>query len=104
MADQLQGARGEPALLKRSTYQVLHTPPFGGDYALGWIVTQRPWGGGTVLNHCGSNTWNFANVWVAPKKDFAVLVCVNQGGDTAFRARDEAVGALVRFHGAKKHP
>ena len=104
VADQLRGARGEPALLKKSTYQVLHTPPFGGDYALGWIVTQRSWGGGTVLNHCGSNTWNFANVWVAPKKDFAILICVNQGGDTAFRASDEAVGALVRFHGAKKHP
>ncbi len=40
---------------------------------------------------------NFANVWIAPHRDFAVLVCVNQGGDTAFNASDEAVIALVEL-------
>ena len=93
--DQLRGARGEPALLKAESYQKLQTQPFGGEYALGWIVVSRPWGGGKVLNHCGDNTMNFANVWVAPKKDFAILVCVNQSGDKAFDASDEAVGALI---------
>ncbi len=92
--DQLRGARGEPALLKPDSYQKLQTQPFGGEYALGWIVVSRSWGGGTVLNHGGDNTMNFANVWVAPKKDFAILVCVNQSGDQAFQASDEAVGAL----------
>lgn len=53
VADQLRGARGRPALLKTSTYQALHTPPFGGDYGLGWIVVKRDWGGGTVFNHAG---------------------------------------------------
>jgi CubicO group peptidase (beta-lactamase class C family) len=95
--DQLRGARGEPALLKPKTYPKLQTPPFGDDYALGWIVAQRGWGGGTVLNHGGDNTMNFANVWVAPKKNFAILVCVNQSGDTAFRASDEAVGDLIKL-------
>jgi len=95
--DQLRGARGESALLKPESYQKLQTPPFGGDYALGWIVVQRGWGGGTVLNHGGDNTMNFANVWVAPKKDFAILVCVNQSGNTAFQASDEAVGALIKL-------
>lgn len=93
--DQLRGARGEPALLKPESYQKLQTQPFGGEYALGWIVASRPWGGGKVLNHCGDNTMNFANVWVAPKKDFAILVCINQSGDKAFDASDEAVGALI---------
>src|SRR5205823_940884 len=54
--------------------------PFGGDYALGWMTTERSWGGGKVLNHAGDNTMNFANVWVAPQRDFAILVCVNQSG------------------------
>lgn len=101
VADQLRGARGEPALLKNSTYQVLHTPHFGGDYGLGWIVVKRDWGGGTVLNHGGCNTMNFANVWIAPQRDFAVLVCINQGDDTAFKASDEAVGALIKLHDSK---
>lgn len=94
--DQLRGARGESGtLLKSKSYQTLQTPPFGGDYALGWIVTQRNWAGGKALNHGGDNTMNFANVWVAPQRDFAILVCVNQGGDTAFKASDKAVGAMI---------
>lgn len=94
--DQLRGARGESGtLLKPESYQKLQTPPFGGDYALGWTVVQRGWAGGKALNHGGDNTMNFANVWVAPNKDFAILVCVNQSGDTAFKATDEAVGAMI---------
>ncbi len=96
--DQLRGARGEPALLPAASYQKLHTAPFGGEYALGWLVVERDWGGGLALNHAGDNTMNFANVWVAPQRDFAILVCVNQSGDRGFKASDEAVGALIDFH------
>lgn len=101
VADQLRGDRGEPALLQPASYKKLHTPPFGGEYALGWAVWERPWGGGKVLNHCGDNTMNFANVWVAPLRDFAVLCCLNQSGNTAFLASDEAVGGLITLHGSK---
>ena len=100
--DQLRGDRGETALLKPATYQTLHTPPCGGDYALGWLVVERGWGGGKVLNHGGDNTMNCANVWIAPQRDFAILVCVNQGGDTAFQATDEAVGELIKLHDEQK--
>jgi CubicO group peptidase (beta-lactamase class C family) len=99
--DQLRGARGEPALLKPDTYQKLHTPPFDGDYALGWRAVKRSWGGGTVLNHAGNNTMNFANVWIAPQRNFAILVCVNRSGDAAFKATDEAVVALMKLHNEK---
>ena len=98
VADQLRGARGRPALLKASTYQALHTPPFGGDYGLGWIVVKQDWGGGLVLNHAGDNTMNYANVWIAPQRDFAVLVCINQSGDAAAKASNEAAAALIRLH------
>ena len=88
-------------MLKPDTYQRLHTPPFGADYALGWSVSQRGWGGGKVLNHVGDNTMNCANVWIAPQRDFAILVCVNQSGDAAFRATDDAVVALMKLHNEK---
>ena len=95
VADQLRGARGEPALLKPETYRVLHTPPFGGDYALGWIVVEPEWGGGKVLSHAGSNVMNYAVVWIAPLKDFAVLIVTNQGGQAAATACDKASAALI---------
>jgi CubicO group peptidase (beta-lactamase class C family) len=96
IADQLKGDEGGAGLLKPESYQVLHRPPFGGDYALGWMVVDRDWGGGKVLHHGGDNTMNFASVWAAPLRDFAVLVCINQSGNTAFRASDEAMGPLMQ--------
>ena len=99
IADHLRGRRRAPSLLRSSySYQRLHTPPFGGAYALGWWVTKRQWGGGTVLHHSGSNTMNFATVWVAPRRNFAVLVCINQGGGIASRASDAAVSELINYH------
>jgi CubicO group peptidase (beta-lactamase class C family) len=101
VSDHLRGARGGKALLKPETYKVLETPPFGGNYALGWLVADREWGGGTVLTHAGSNTMNYAVAWIAPKLDFAVLVTTNQGGPAAAKACDEASGALIKLHSAK---
>jgi CubicO group peptidase (beta-lactamase class C family) len=101
--DQLRGARGEKALLKPEAYQTMHTPRFGGDYAAGWISVNRSWGGGKVLNHAGDNTMNFATVWIAPKRDFAILICVNQSGQAAARAADDATVALMKLVGEKPH-
>ncbi|MEW5817954.1 MAG: serine hydrolase domain-containing protein [Spirochaetota bacterium] len=101
IVDQLRGARGEPALLKTETYRTLQTPPFGGDYALGWAVTERDWGGGTVLNHNGSNLLFIAKVWVAPKRDFAILVCANEGLD-ASEAMDEVVTQLIQLQSTNR--
>jgi CubicO group peptidase (beta-lactamase class C family) len=95
VADQLRGLRGKPALLRPETYQKLHDPPFGGTYAFGWGVTRRPWGGGIVYTHSGSNTMNTAVVWMAPQRDFAVLICTNQAGPEAAKACDEVAGALI---------
>lgn len=102
ISDHLRGARGEKALLKPGTYRTLDTPPFGGEYALGWATVEREWGGGTVLTHAGSNTMNYAVVWAAPKRDFAVLITANQGGPAAAKACDEASAALIRLQTSGK--
>jgi CubicO group peptidase (beta-lactamase class C family) len=94
ITDQLKGALGKPALLKPQTYKMIQTPHFEGKYALGWLVLQ----GGTIFNHGGSNTMNFANVWIVPQADCAILVCVNQGGDAGLKASDDAVGELMGFY------
>lgn len=95
VADQLRGLQGRGALLSSESYKFLHTAPFGGNYSAGWLVVDRPWGGGTVYSHAGSNTMNYAVVWMAPLKDFAVLVVTNQGGPQAETGADEAASALI---------
>lgn len=89
----LRGEKGEKGILQPETFKRLYTPSFGGNYAFGWLVVDRPWAGGIALNHAGSNTQNYAVVWMAPAKDFAVLVMTNQG-DT-FDACDAAASELI---------
>lgn len=95
IADQLKGARGEKALLKPASYRMLHQPNLE-NYALGWIVVNRPWAGGPALTHSGDNTLNYCVTWLAPQKGFAVLVCTNQGGQD--QAADAAASALIQQH------
>jgi CubicO group peptidase (beta-lactamase class C family) len=91
----LQGEQGLAGILKPESFKRLHTPPFDGDYGFGWMVVDRPWAGGRALTHAGSNTMNFAIVWMAPAKDFAVLVMTNQAGGATFHACDAAASALI---------
>lgn len=91
----LQGARSGARLLKPATWKKLHTPLSGSDYAFGWGTTAREWGGGTVLTHNGTNTMNFAVVWMAPRKNFAVMAVTNQGGERAEQACDEVASAMI---------
>jgi CubicO group peptidase (beta-lactamase class C family) len=83
-------------------------------YAMGWIVTQRPWAKpkkaakgqdddalpaerlDEALTHAGSNTMWFCVAWLAPQKQMAVLVVCNQGGPKATKATDEAAGLAIR--------
>ncbi len=82
-------------VLSAATIRRLQTPPPGADYAPGWGVAERDWGG-RVLTHAGSNTMWFALAWLAPEKDFAVLVTTNAGADTAAQACEQAAGALIQ--------
>ncbi len=95
LTDQLRGAEGAQALLPASIYATIQTPPAGADYAFGWGVTRRPWAGGKVLTHNGSNTMNLAVCWLAPEKKFGVLACANQAGPAAAEACDQAISALI---------
>lgn len=92
----LNGHKKNTILLKTETFQTLHTPAFGGNYALGWQVTERKWGGGTVLTHQGTNTMNFAVVWLAPNRNFAVLVTTNQGQGNTAKACDDTAYLLIK--------
>jgi CubicO group peptidase (beta-lactamase class C family) len=93
----LRGEQGLPGILDPETFKHLHKPSFGGEYASGWLVTERPWAGGRALTHAGSNTQNYAVAWMAPARDFAVLVMTNQAGGSTLKACDEAATALIGY-------
>jgi CubicO group peptidase (beta-lactamase class C family) len=91
--DQLCGSQGKRSLLNVDTYRQLHTPPFDGNYTSGWRVLDRQWGGGRVFTHAGSNTYNMAIVWMAPNRDFAIMMVCNQAGTE--KACDDVIAGLI---------
>lgn len=73
----LAAHRDHHPLLRKETWEALHQPHFGGDYALGWV--QKPLG----LWHNGSNT-----LWHAE-------VCIGKDGRLAVAAANCATPAAV---------
>ncbi len=87
--------RPTPLGLPSVAWRKLHTALALQDYALGWGVARRSWAGGDALNHTGSNTMWFSNAWLAPRRDFAVVVLTNIGGDAAAKATDEVAAKVI---------
>jgi hypothetical protein len=107
-----EGKRG-PKLVRPETLTKLHTPvisfevpnaapgtPSGGRYALGWGEVKMEWASEPLLEHAGSNTMNFAQIWVEPKRDFAMVLVTNIGVSTA----DAALHTVARELYAKFGP
>ena len=96
-AEHLLGSKGKSDLLSKQTFDTLHTPSVHDEntYAMGWIATTRPWGNGRVLTHSGSNSMFFCTVWIAPNRNFAVLVACNQGPPASAAACDAVVTTCI---------
>ena len=91
-----------PGFLSESRVETLHDPGEVGTYAGGWVVTSRPWGGGEVLTHSGSNNRWFAVVWIAPIRGWAFCAATNSASEKAAGACDQAIGLMVRAFQAKQ--
>ena len=86
LADLLKFAaahRDRSPYLGSESWALLHTPPFGGDYAMGLVV--RPDG---ALWHNGSNTLWYAEMLIDPGRGVAAAAAANTG------ALDEAAPAV----------
>ncbi len=92
----LHGELGGVKLLKPATLEALHTPRPGQDYAGGWLALDRSWAGGRALHHDGSNTYWYCKVWLAPSRDFGLMVAANAAGKPAEDACEEAVKGLLQ--------
>jgi CubicO group peptidase (beta-lactamase class C family) len=92
---QMEGERNG-GLLKAETFRKLHAPPEDGNYACGWVILKRDWAGGNALMHNGSNTMWYLVMWLAPEKDFSVIVATNTGADNATKGCDEVASAMIK--------
>jgi CubicO group peptidase (beta-lactamase class C family) len=81
--------------LSPATFTLLHTSryyvPRQGGYALGWQVVPRLWANGDALSHSGSNTMNYAVIWLAPARDLGIAVLCNEGQGQVRQATDDVV-------------
>lgn len=70
----LAAHRDRTSFLRRENWDALHTPPFGGAYAMGWAVRD-----GGALWHNGSNTLWYAEVLVDPARGIVAGAATNDG-------------------------
>ncbi|MDB5432093.1 MAG: serine hydrolase [Caulobacter sp.] len=68
------------------THLTTPRPGEGSPYALGWAEADRPWAGGLVLAHEGSNTMWHAVTIIAPARGVAFLTACNAGPEGSKRA------------------
>lgn len=89
--EHLRGERGGDGLVTATTFQYLHRPAPGGEYALGWA--SRTIGGRRVIWHNGSNTLWYAAVAFDPVADRGAALVTN--GSIGAQAAIE--GALAQL-------
>jgi len=94
----LQAFNGKPRLLKAESFVKLHTNYPGQDYTYGaWIRTERPWANGPAFTHDGSNNFNYASVWWAPKMNLIMIAVSNIGAPSGQKAAQEAIVPLLNL-------
>lgn len=92
----LEGELGIPGLVSVDTFQFLHEPVGGHDYALGWRVDDsHAWAQGPLLYHLGTNLRWVANAGIIPGLNAGVLITTNSGAPAALEASDEMAALLL---------
>lgn len=85
----LAAHRDRTSFLRRESWDALHTPPFGGPYAMGWSEREG------MLWHNGSNTLWYAEVMFDRTRGIIAAAAVNDGrvGEVAQPVGAALVGA-----------
>jgi CubicO group peptidase (beta-lactamase class C family) len=101
----LQADAGESPLLSPEVGRTLTRPVAqvapGLAYAMGWYVGVAPAAGGRVLQHRGSNGMNYSFAWLAPERDFGVVIATNVGGEGVALRMESVMARVVHHHLAR---
>ena len=98
LTQHLRGFKGEDGIVNAESFKKLHTVSAndGHNYTYGgWGKVYLNWAGGLVLTHNGSNTLNYAEVWIAPNKDSIFMVATNIAGSEANNATYEILAEMI---------
>lgn len=88
--EHLDAPQAKGKILAKQSAIFLHTPHLQ-EYAAGWVVYDRPWAGGPLIWHNGSNLAWYALLVLLPEKDLAMVFVSNDG------AISEAESAFFRL-------
>ncbi len=98
LSEHIKGYHGRSDLLSKKSFENLHkiAPQTTKSYTNGgWFKYQKDWADGDVLNHTGSNTFNFANVWVAPKQN-AIIISTSNLMKDAYTATNNVIWNIIQ--------
>lgn len=90
--EHLRGLRGESALLKKETFQFLHTPV--GEYAAGWSISAV--GGVATHWHEGSDGTFDAMIVLQPDRNKAAIAITNCASEQALVAINDACLLMLK--------
>lgn len=97
----MKGWKGQSSFLTEASFKKLKAtyPAADADFSYGgWKLANRSWAKGVAFTHTGSNTANYANVWIAPEIDSIFMSVTNAGGEEAYKATDTMIGNMIRAH------
>lgn len=97
----LKALKGEVKILTIKSFKKLHTlyPAPLAEYTFGgWAKISQNWTNGIALVHSGTNTYNFARVWVLPGHNSILITASNISKLEGSKATNDAVIALWKLY------
>jgi CubicO group peptidase (beta-lactamase class C family) len=97
----LKASQGEITLLNANSFQKLHQlyPSEGSEYTFGgWAKIKQSWTNGYALVHSGTNTYNYARVWVLPGHNAILMTTSNISKMSGANATNKAIIALAELY------
>ncbi|WP_408095816.1 serine hydrolase domain-containing protein [Peredibacter sp. HCB2-198] len=93
----IDGFNGIDGIVHASTFFKLHSQAStDSPYTYGgWLRFERSWAQGPALTHDGSNTVNYAKVWLAPKLHLIMAATTNTGGAEAERGTNTVISDMI---------
>lgn len=97
----LKALKGEAKILTIKSFKKLHTlyPTPLAEYTFGgWVKISQNWTKGIALVHSGTNTYNFARVWVLQGHNSILITASNTSKLEGSKATNDAVIALSKLY------